>query len=112
MSRALAAVVLLVRFAWQVVLAGAATAWIIIRPGRRPVPGLVRMRYDDLNETGAVLLASLVTLTPGTTALDIDPERHTLLLHLLDRGDAEAAVAGIRRHFERYLIVLFPEHRA
>lgn len=109
MSRTVAAVVLLVRFAWQVVLSGAVTAWIIVWPGVRPAPGLVRMRYDHLTEVGAVLLASLITLTPGTTALDIDPVERTLLLHLLDARDPESAVAGIRRNFERYLRVLFPE---
>lgn len=109
MSRTVAAAVLLVRFVWQVILAGAVTAWIIVWPRARPAPGLVRMRYGDLSETGAVLLASLITLTPGTTALDIDPAERTLLLHLLDSRDPESAVAGIRRNFERYLSVLFPE---
>lgn len=108
MLRVRAAVVLLVRFAWQVVVAGTSTAWTILRPGLRPRPALVRMQFGNLSPTGAAILASLITLTPGTTAIDIDLERRTLLLHLLDGGDPGRAIATIRRQFERYLEVLHP----
>lgn len=111
MRRVQAACILLVRFAWQVVLAGITTAWIVVRPGRRPQPALVRMSLGKVNQTGAALLASLVTLTPGTTAIDIDLERRSLLLHVLDSRDAARTVANIRRHFERYLEVMCPEER-
>jgi multisubunit Na+/H+ antiporter MnhE subunit len=104
-----ASVVLIVSFAWQVVVAGASTAWLIVQPHRRPAPGLVRMEYEALSPTGAVLLACLVTLTPGTTAVDVDVSRRTLLLHMLDESRGRRSLAGIRRHFERHLQVLFPE---
>jgi multisubunit Na+/H+ antiporter MnhE subunit len=107
-SRSRAAATLLVRFAWQVLVAGATTAWIIARPGLRTSPGLVRMRFSDLSPTGAAFLASLVTLTPGTTAVDIDMDEHRLLLHLLDSRNPERTVARIRGEFECYLAVLFP----
>jgi multisubunit Na+/H+ antiporter MnhE subunit len=109
MMRPLAAGVLLVRFAWQVVMAGITTAWIIVRPGARPQPALVRMSLGKVDATGAAVLASLVTLTPGTTAIDIDLGRRQLLLHVLDSHAAARTVAGIRRQFERYVEVLFPE---
>lgn len=107
-QRTWVAVVLLLRFLWQVVVSGVATAWIIIRPGIRPRPALVRMPITGLSETGAALLASMITLTPGTTAIDIDMQRGELLLHLLDGADPDGAVAGIRRSFEPPLLILFP----
>jgi len=107
-SRFRAGATLLVHFTWQVLVAGATTAWIIARPGLRTSPGLLRMTFSDLSPTGAALLASLVTLTPGTTAVDIDMDERRLLLHLLDCRDPERTVARIRRKFERYLEVLFP----
>ena len=79
-----------------------------MRPGLRTSPGLLRMPFGNLSPTGAALLASLVTLTPGTTAIDVDMENRRLLLHLLDCRDPARTVAGIRSAFERYLEVLFP----
>ena len=69
------------------------------------------MRYGELSDTGAVLLGSLITLTPGTTTIDIDPARRTLLLHVLDGADPRATVADVRAAFEAPLRRLFPERR-
>ena len=99
-------------FVREVVAGGATTAWFILRPGARPEPALVRVPYAGLSSTGAALLACLVTLTPGTSTVDLDVDRHCLLIHLLDGRDPQGAVDGIRRMFERRLRSLFPEGAA
>jgi len=102
-----ALVLLAVRFLRDVVVSGWVTARIILQDPARLQPGFVRMPYGDLDETGAALLAALVTLTPGTTAVDLDPERREILLHLLDVRRSETVLEGIRRDFERPLRALF-----
>ena len=109
--RAAIAVSLLLRFLWQIVTSGVATAWLIVRPGARPTPALVRMPFSGLNETGAALLGCMMTLTPGTTTVDIDMARNEMLVHLLDGADPEAALASAREEFERPLRELFPPER-
>jgi len=106
--RAVVAVRLLLRFLWQIVVSGLATAWLIVRPGERPQPALVRMRFAGLNDTGAALLGCMMTLTPGTTAVDIDMARSEMLVHLLDGRDPAAALASAHEDFERPLRELFP----
>jgi multisubunit Na+/H+ antiporter MnhE subunit len=106
--RAAIAVSLLLRFLWQIVTSGVATAWLIVRPGARPTPALVRMPFSGLNETGAALLGCMMTLTPGTTTVDIDMARNEMLVHLLDGADPEAALASAHDEFERPLRELFP----
>ena len=107
-GRAGIAVALAATFLWQIVNAGVTTAWLILRPGKRPQPALVRMRFAGLNETGAALLGCMITLTPGTTAIDIDMERGEMLLHLLDGSDPDAALASVHADFERPLRALCP----
>lgn len=107
MRRALAAAELLLRFLACVLTSGLRTALVIARVRRRPPPGFVRMRFAPMSETGAALLGSLITLTPGSTTIDIDMEAREIVMHLLDASDAEQAVAGIRRQFERNLVTLF-----
>jgi len=100
---------LLLRFLFQVVTSGLTTAWSIVRPGQRLTPGLVRMRYGNLSEFGVTVMGCMITLTPGTTTIDIDTERQELLLHLLDTSDPGRTIRKIRQQFETPLQRMFPE---
>lgn len=107
MSRVAALVRLALRFIAHCILSGMATARIIVR--RRPArSGLVQLRIAPMSETGAAVLAALVTLTPGSSAIDIDPEGHEMLLHLLDLDTADSTIAAIRHDFESDVAALFP----
>jgi multisubunit Na+/H+ antiporter MnhE subunit len=103
-----AAGVLLGRFAWALVLSGMQTAGVILRGGHGlPPAALIRMRFAPMSPAGASILGCLITLTPGTTTLDVDMASRELLLHVLDASDPQAVVDGIRQDFERHLVVLF-----
>lgn len=93
-------------FVVQMVLSGVATLRLIVAPQDQVRPMLVTYPFAPMSEAGAALLAGLVTLTPGTTVVDIDMDARNLLLHVLDGRDETAAVEGIRRHFERHVQVL------
>lgn len=107
MKQLLAAAVLAVSFVFEVVLSGLATLRVILHPGRIGHAGLVTFEFAPMSEAGAALLGVLVTLTPGTTVVDIDMARRRMLLHLLDSRDAAGAERSIRRQFERHVVVLF-----
>jgi multisubunit Na+/H+ antiporter MnhE subunit len=107
-SRPVAAVVLLLRFAWALLQSGLQTARVILAADADSLPSaLIRVRFAPMSPVGAALLGSLVTLTPGSTTLDIDMQRRELLLHVLDAAEPAAVVAGIRSDFERWIVVLF-----
>ncbi len=97
MMRLLALLRLLFNLARGALASAWATARIILLCPKTTNAGLARLQYGDLDETAAGFLAALVTLTPGTTAVEIDTERHELLLHLLDLDVAEATLAEMRR---------------
>jgi multisubunit Na+/H+ antiporter MnhE subunit len=106
MKKFLIALGLALRFPVEVAKSGWATMRLILA-GDGLRPGFARISYEGAGETGAVLLGVLITLTPGTTTLDIDLERRELLLHLLDTRDVEGALAAIRRDFVRPVSLLF-----
>jgi multisubunit Na+/H+ antiporter MnhE subunit len=110
MNRPLAATVLLMRFLLAVVVSGLQTVrvilWVSAARDRRPRVVYLRMGFARMSEAGASILGSMISLTPGTTVIDVDMERREMLLHVLDARDTTALVAGIRRNFERYLVVL------
>ncbi len=107
----LVAVGLFLRFLWAVVISGIDTIRVILRstfaPDRAPRAGFVRFRYAPMSDQGAALLAAMITLTPGTTAIDIDPDTRIMTIHMLDADGAESAIADVRRTFEPPLVKLF-----
>jgi multisubunit Na+/H+ antiporter MnhE subunit len=107
----MAAMVLLLRFLKAVVVSGFQTVGVILRASfgsrRPPAAAFVRVRFAPMSEQGAALLGCMVTLTPGTTTIDIDMASRELLLHVLDASDTDAMVEGIRRDFEPGLLTLF-----
>ena len=109
MNKIGAALYLSWRFPVEVIWSGLSTGWLIVSGGRRLKPGFARMSYGELNETGAVALGLLITLTPGTTTVDIDPARRELLMHLLDTQDVEGTFDAILQRFVRPIRVLFGE---
>lgn len=83
------------------VVSGWQTVGVIVRNAEAPPAAFVRMRFAPMSETGAALLGCLISLTPGTTTLNVDMARREMLLHLLDASDPDAVIAGIRADFER-----------
>ena len=102
-----ATIVLIWRFISSLVASAWATSIIIITASDAPHRKLIQFTYGDLNIPASLLLASLVSLTPGTTVVDIDSERKELLLHVLDSTDLETTLSTIERNFIVPLRILF-----
>lgn len=112
MKKLFAALHLFVIFVWAIFTSGIDTLRIILRHGLgRPLPParFVQLPFAPMSELGASLLASMITLTPGTTAIDIDMDNHLMLLHVLDATDVQAVIDSTRHTFEPDLITLFGE---
>ncbi|MDX9719804.1 MAG: Na+/H+ antiporter subunit E [Myxococcota bacterium] len=97
------------RFLVDLVSSGLTTAWMILRPPVGREAGLVRIEIAGLNRRGALLLACMVTLTPGSTVIDVDFERDEMLLHLLDTRQLSQSICELRRRFVEPMIRLFPK---
>lgn len=97
---------LVLRVLLQCLLAGVDTASRILRR-EAGHPGLVRYEFAPMTDTGVALLGAMITLTPGSTVIDIDLGRRQMLLHLLDDRGASQALATIRSDFEAPLAALF-----
>ena len=71
-----------------------------------PQPAVVAMRLARRDERFATLLGCLLTLTPGTMALDYRPESGLMYIHALDArtaAEVEAGVRAIERRLLRWL---------
>lgn len=101
-----AIVSLALRFTFAVIRSGWQTLWMILFPPRGLNPGFVEYTGEPLGRGGTTLLACLICLTPGATAVEIDPEKGWIRLHLLDLNSRDDALREIRECFEPLICVI------
>ena len=115
MKRIVAGVLILWRLFAAVARSGWQISWRILRPPRDFAsgfaPGFVEYRFQPMGPAATTVLACLICLTPGTTAVDVDAAAGRMRLHLLDagKGAGEAALQEIRLLFEGAVRALFAE---
>lgn len=91
-------------FLGQLLLANVRVARAVLGPlgGLRPAIVAVPLRVD--RDAEIALLASLITLTPGTLSLEVSGDRRTLYVHALGVRDPDALRREIREGFERRIL--------
>lgn len=67
-------------------------------------PAILAVPLDAATDTEILILASLITLTPGGLALDVSPDRKYLYVHEMYVGDPERARAELKDSLERRLL--------
>jgi multicomponent K+:H+ antiporter subunit E len=106
---------LLVLYLWRVavdvVIANLRIAGLVLKPSRHPQPAFVELPLALQEPVALYLLATSITLSPGSLSADLSDDRRVLLLHLLDApdpGDAVAECDKIKTRYERLLLEVFP----
>lgn len=74
------------------------------RPVSRLQPRVITYDVRGLTLMEILLLSHSISLTPGTTTIDVSPERDRLVLHVLDAPDPEAVRRGIDRTLRRAIL--------
>jgi len=91
---------------YDIVIANLQLAVLILGPVSRLRPAFVRVPLDLRTDFAITVLASTITLTPGTVSVDVedDPDGgRRLVVHALRCVDAEEMVQSIKHRYERRL---------
>lgn len=91
----------------DIVTANLQVAKLILGPRRELRPAFVEYPLSLQHEFSISVLASTISLTPGTVSADISADRKTLLIHGLDIGDEQELIEHIRRRYEQPLKEVF-----
>jgi multicomponent K+:H+ antiporter subunit E len=94
-------------FAADIFTANWRVARQVVGPLYRLSPAFVEVPLDLRDPFLATLLGSIVSLTPGTVAIDVDRQRWVLLVHALDAPDPQALVREIKVRYELPLREMF-----
>jgi multicomponent Na+:H+ antiporter subunit E len=98
------AVELLAFFAWELLLANIRVAWDVVTPTHLMRPGVIAVPLDARDDLEILILANMVSLTPGTLSLDVSDDRTVLYIHAMYLHDRERIIRGIKQGFERRLL--------
>ena len=91
-------------FLYELVLSSLRVAWDSLTPTHLSSPGILGIPLDVRTDAEILLLANLVSLTPGTLSLEISQDRRTLYVHFMFADDPDAQRARIKNGIERRLL--------
>ncbi|MBI5446033.1 MAG: Na+/H+ antiporter subunit E [Deltaproteobacteria bacterium] len=107
LGRVRAAARFLLFFVRELVAANLRVAHDVLTPRHHMTPGIVAVPLDLDSDLEITVLATLITLTPGTLSLHVAADRRTLYVHAMYIDDPAALVEGIKQGFERRVQEVF-----
>jgi multisubunit Na+/H+ antiporter MnhE subunit len=86
-------------------MANVKVAWaVLFRAPKSFQPNFITYDTTGLTQTEILLLSYCLSLTPGTTTVDISPDFRCLILHALDADQPDAIRAEIDRTLKRGIL--------
>lgn len=117
-ERPLLAVRYFLRVLADIIVANAQVAVLILGPKRRLNPAFVKVPLDLQQNLPVTILASTVSMTPGTVSAEVYPSLESLapdepmpqrylLIHVLNLTDEAELIASIKQRYEQPLKEIF-----
>jgi len=92
---------------YDIVVANVSVAIKVLGPLRSLRPGFVELPLELEDDFAIALLASTISLTPGTVSADVSDDRTLLLIHALDAESDDEVINAIRTRYEARLKEMF-----
>ena len=91
----------------DIIVASFEVALLVLGPSRKLNPAFIAVPIDIPHEFPITLLASTVSLTPGTVSAEISEDRKWLYVHVLHLTNKEALIKLIKQRYEALLMEIF-----
>ena len=103
---------------YDIVVANLQVALLILGPSKKLRPAFIKVPIDLTHDMPITILASCVSLTPGTVSAEVypiaeslpegeEPTQRYLLIHVLDLKDEEVLIKQIKQRYEAPLKEIF-----
>ena len=91
-------------FLWLLVVSNFRVLWDILTPGDHSRPAVIGVPLDARTDLEILLVANMVSLTPGSLSLDVSADRSILYVHLMFLDDVDAARREIKEKIEKRVL--------
>ncbi len=95
---------LLAYFFMELILSNLRVLWDVVTPRHISRPGIVGVPLSAETEMEILLVANLISLTPGTLSIDLSEDRRTLYVHVMFLDDPDRFRQGIKDGVERRVL--------
>lgn len=94
-------IALVAYFIWELVYSNFRVLWDVVTPSHISKPGIIGIRLDARTDLEIMIVANLISLTPGSLSLDLSTDRRTLYVHVMFLDDPEKVRKQIKEGFEK-----------
>lgn len=91
-------------FISELVKSAVKVAVMTLSPAQNYSPGIVAIPLTADRDIEILLLANMISLTPGTLSIDVSNDRTTLYVHAMDVDDPKVLIDDIKSGFERKIL--------
>jgi multicomponent Na+:H+ antiporter subunit E len=78
--------------------------WDVITPRHISRPGIIGVPLDARTDLEIMLVANLISLTPGTLSIDVSEDKKVLYVHVMFLDDVEEARRSIKTGLEKRVL--------
>ncbi|MCK6265804.1 Na+/H+ antiporter subunit E [Vibrio sp. ZSDE26] len=84
-------------FIWDLIKANARVAYDVLTPTHLMKPAVIAVPLDIQSDGGITMFSSLITVTPGSLALDVSTDKKVLYVHMMYFEDEQLHIAEFKR---------------
>jgi multicomponent Na+:H+ antiporter subunit E len=91
-------------FLKEVTITSIKVVWDVLTPTHLSDPSIIRYPLDAKSDLEIMLLANMISMTPGSLTLDISKDRSHLIIHAMFAQDTPAVIAELKNGLEKLLL--------
>ncbi|KZN13756.1 Na+/H+ antiporter subunit E [Marinomonas sp. TW1] len=91
----------------DIVVANVEVALWIIGPVKKLKPGFVAIPINIQSDLGITILASTVSLTPGTVSAEVSEDKQWLYIHALHLDNGSELIETVKQRYEKPIKEIF-----
>lgn len=92
---------------FDIITANITVAIQVLGENKKLHPTFISYPLSIDNQLGISILASTISLTPGTVSCDLSADQSTLLIHALSAQDTKKVIEHIHQRYEKPLMEVF-----
>ena len=97
-------------FLIELLLSNLRAFWDVITPGHISRPGIVGVPLSAESDMEILLVANLISLTPGTLSVDLSDDRRILYVHVMFLDDPDRFRQSIKAGLEQRVLEVTRDH--
>ncbi|WP_290698252.1 Na+/H+ antiporter subunit E [Amphritea sp.] len=91
----------------DIIAANFEVAKLVVGSSKKLSPAFIAVPLNIEHELPITILASTVSLTPGTVSAEVSEDKKWLYVHVLNLTDKDELIASIKHRYERPLMEIF-----